>query len=126
MKIKTLSLTKKEDKRGVLVNVYPEITRNIKHIFYATINAGHVRGNHYHKRKLEWLHVVKGSVTVVLTDIFTREKAEIIVTAQEPVLAEVPIDHEVKVLNHTRQEAVILALLDDPHDPKDPDIFVLS
>ena len=126
MKIKTMPLVKKEDSRGVLVNVFPEVTRNIKHIFYATINAGQVRGNHYHKRTLEWLCVVKGSVTIVLTDIVTREKAKTIVTAKEPVLVEVPINQEVKVLNHTRQEAAIVALLDSPYDPNDPDTFVVS
>lgn len=126
MKIKTMLLVKKVDSRGVLVNVFPEGTREIKHVFYATIKAGHMRGNHYHKRTLEWLSVVNGSVTIVLTDIVTMEQAEIIVTAKEPMLVEVPINVEVKVLNHTPREAAIVALLDGSYDPKDPDTFVIS
>jgi dTDP-4-dehydrorhamnose 3,5-epimerase-like enzyme len=48
-------------------------------IYFVTFNKKEViRGNHYHKKIREWFGVVDGKVKVVLLDVETRKKKQMI------------------------------------------------
>lgn len=126
MEVKRIKLDLKADQRGWLVNLTPPLLETqVKHMFIATIEPGHIRGNHYHKRKTEWLLVLVGRCVVKLTDVTTKESRETDLDASEPTLVTVPINQEVKIINHTNQPATIMAIFNEPFDPQDPDVFTL-
>ncbi len=50
-------------------------------IYMATIEPGHVRGNHYHSVKTEYYALLEGSVLLAVEDIATGERRNIEVEA---------------------------------------------
>lgn len=126
MKIELIDLGVKTDSRGWLANLTPALApEKINHLFVATIAPGEVRGNHFHKRKTEWVMVTSGTCKVKLTDIKTGESAEEVLNADKPTLVVIPINQEVKLINNSDQTATILAIFDDVFNPADPDVFTL-
>jgi dTDP-4-dehydrorhamnose 3,5-epimerase-like enzyme len=72
------------DKRGQLVvflrnkNLEKKL-KEFGQIYFVTFDKkGVIRGNHYHKKIREWFGVVNGRVKVVLVDIKTNEKKQMI------------------------------------------------
>lgn len=123
--IKLISLTSKIDKRGKLY----EVTRAIpsfKHMFVATINPGFSRGNHFHKRKTEWILAMDGKVEVVLIDALTKEESRVILDARNSQMLEIAPNLLVRVFNPTPMKATILAIFDEVFDPSDPDVWNLT
>lgn len=77
------------DKRGQLVvflrnsNLKPT-EKEFGQIYFVTFGKkGTVRGNHYHKKWHEWFGIVAGKVKIVLEDIKTKERVEIVLTAKK-------------------------------------------
>lgn len=72
------------DKRGQLVvflknSDLDKKLKNLGQIYFVTFNRkGVIRANHYHKKIREWFGVVSGRVKVVLVDVETKEKKELI------------------------------------------------
>jgi dTDP-4-dehydrorhamnose 3,5-epimerase-like enzyme len=52
-------------------------------INFMTINPGYVRGRHYHQRKDEWFMVIRGRCKVLLVDVNTGERREIILDSED-------------------------------------------
>lgn len=51
-----------KDKRGVIVDLLQK--ENINAITYITFNKGGVRGNHYHRKTIQWGYVVSGKLLI--------------------------------------------------------------
>lgn len=86
----TLKKFKKySDERGDLVVFLNanELTNEYKRfgqIYFVTFAKKNiVRGNHYHKVWHEWFGVVEGSVKIILEDVATKERKEIILSADD-------------------------------------------
>ena len=66
MNIKDFKVNYK-DERGIIKDLIQK--KNINAITYITINKGKVRGNHYHKKTIQWNYILSGKLKV-----FTKQK----------------------------------------------------
>ena len=66
MNIKDFKINYK-DERGIIKDLIQK--KNINAITYITINKGKVRGNHYHKKTIQWNYILSGKLKV-----FTKQK----------------------------------------------------
>ena len=122
-KIKKLQIH--EDERGWLVELLKanEIEEPIKQIHIASIKPGHVRGNHYHSKRMEWFFIVAGKAELSLHDIKTKEKICFKLSSKEPkVITIFPnIAHTVK--NVGKEMVYLVSAQSDIYNPKKPDAF---
>mgnify|MGYP001303452170 FL=1 len=66
MNIKNFKINYKDD-RGIIKDLIQK--KNINAITYITINKNKVRGNHYHKKTIQWNYILSGKLKV-----FTKQK----------------------------------------------------
>jgi dTDP-4-dehydrorhamnose 3,5-epimerase len=53
-------------------------------IYFVTFKKkGTIRGNHYHKRWHEWFGIIEGKVKVIIEDVRTKKREEIILSAKK-------------------------------------------
>ncbi len=87
MDYKVTTFKRIKDKRGGLIvflreSELDDAKKRFGQIYFVTFNKkGVVRGNHYHKKWHEWFGVVTGRVKVVLEDVRTGERDELILSA---------------------------------------------
>ncbi len=126
VKIKRLKLH--QDERGFVAEILRREElgekKNFGQIYLTTANPGFVKGNHYHQRKTEWFTVVKGEGKLFLEDLESGEKEEILMNEKGNFLViEVPpqVAHAIK--NTGKEVLYLLAYIDEPYNPDDPDTF---
>jgi UDP-2-acetamido-2,6-beta-L-arabino-hexul-4-ose reductase len=90
LEMKQLSVV--SDNRGILTEILNDIKfgKRIGNIHYSCSEPGVVRGNHYHEHKIEWLCVIWGFGRIVLEDNVTKERKELTVSGDSPVLLKIP------------------------------------
>ena len=49
-----------KDKRGIILDLIEK--ENINAVTYITLNKNSVRGNHYHKKTIQWNFILSGSI----------------------------------------------------------------
>ncbi len=87
MDYKVTTFKRIKDKRGGLIvflreSELDDAKKRFGQIYFVTFNKkGVVRGNHYHKKWHEWFGVVTGRVKVVLEDVRTGERDELVLSA---------------------------------------------
>ena len=81
---------------------------------------GEWRANHYHKRAGEWFTVFKGKAKVIMEDIETKERTELVVEARSPktIFAPAGVAH-VFINISPREEMMLIAYADITYDPSD-------
>ena len=125
MQINVKKIEKKEDPRGWLIEVLrgDEITEEIKHIHFSTSKPNAVRGKHFHKRKVEWFCVVKGTAKLMLEDINTKEKKELILSEENLLSVEIHpyIAHTLQ--NIGSSEMHLISIVNEVFDPKNTDTY---
>jgi len=87
---------------------------------------GEWRANHYHPKTAEWFTVFKGKAKVVLEDIQTKERLEVIVDAESPktIFAPPGIAHVfINISDH--EELMLIAYADNIYDPADTVMYNL-
>jgi len=52
-----------KDKRGIIIDLLEK--KKINAITYITQKKGKVRGNHFHKKTIQWNYLVKGRIRIV-------------------------------------------------------------
>lgn len=123
-------LEKKKNLNGYLIeflkgNELEESQKKFAQIYIATIMPGTVRGNHYHKEKLEWFTILNGKVKVVIENIETKEKKELILDSSEEFLHRIFLDvntaHAFK--NISDSTVVLVAYTNKIYDPENPDTY---
>lgn len=95
------------------------------HVYLLTFSAqGVVRGNHYHKKSTEVFSIVSGSVQIVIENINTGERNELMLTAgSEPhqrILISPQHAHAIKCLT---QFAVLASFCTHEYNANEPDKF---
>lgn len=124
MKINKTLLQKKEDRRGWLVeNVDPKVRNSMKHFLISTSKPGAVRGQHYHKRKTEWIVIIQGQARIYLEDLDTNEKTQLKVSGEKPEMIEARPMLAHAIENIGKKELYLLAVASEPLDPNDQDTF---
>jgi len=118
--IETLVL--KTDVRGSLFEVVRGIPEGAQ-TYVFSINGGHSRGGHWHRRKIEWFTCVGGECQLLLNG--DEGKAP---TEKVHLMAGAPVS--VKVFPGTKHTffsednvATILACISESFDESDPDTF---
>ncbi len=83
------------------------------HSYVVVIKPKKFRAMHYHKRKEEWLAIVTGKIKVVLEDVETKEKVEIILDEDsvEYTLLYIPpmVGHVVKNVGENNASLVVFS-----------------
>lgn len=89
MDFKITTFKRYKDDRGSLIVFLKESDLNdakkkFGQIYFVTFSKkGVVRGNHYHKKWHEWFGVVSGRVKVVVEDVRTGKRKELILSAKK-------------------------------------------
>jgi len=88
-----------------------------KHITYFSLKPGsnYYRGGHYHKKKTENFYVITGKLRLVLKDVETGEKEEIILTAGDKLTIKPNCAHIFFAVEFSQ----VIEYYDSPYDPKD-------
>jgi UDP-2-acetamido-2,6-beta-L-arabino-hexul-4-ose reductase len=87
------------DERGWLTEVMKSTsTQPIEQIHFSVSKPGAVRGNHYHKQRVERLLLTSGTGKLVLEDNETKERSEATLSGESPVLVEIPpnVSHKIE------------------------------
>lgn len=115
------------DKRGWLVEILNGVSpQKIEQIHYSCSNSGAVRGNHYHKHRVEWLCVIRGNGRIVLEDNFTKERKEFTVSSDSPVLVEIPPNVTHAIENIADAPMHLLVIADEKRSSTDSDTYPIQ
>ena len=125
MQVEIRKIEKHEDARGWLAEVLrsDKVDEAIRQIHFSTSKPNTMRGNHYHKRKVEWFCVVKGIAKLLLEDIRTKEKKEL--TLSEENLVSVAIYpyvlHTLKNIGKSNMHLIVI--VNEVFNSEDPDTY---
>jgi len=60
---------------------------------YIELRTGNVRGNHYHKEKIEFVYLIQGEATLAVEDVHLRERVSMPLRAGDLVRIETEVAH---------------------------------
>ena len=113
------------DNRGWLVELLKanEIKEPVLQLHVASIKPGQVRGNHYHKKRVEWLFIIAGKAELCLQDVNSRKKNCYKPSLKKPKLITVfpYVAHAIK--NAGKGMVYLVSAQNDIYNPKNPDKF---
>ena len=125
--VEIIDLNKKSDARGWFMEVIdhegvsPHTKFGEVHVVMAL--PGKFRGNHYHKRKDEWLCVISGTANLVLENTTTGETQEVLLSEDQPKIAKIGpgVIHTVKNIGETNM--VLFVYTSEKFNRDSPDTF---
>jgi uncharacterized RmlC-like cupin family protein len=82
--------------QGELAQFY-DGDEGIRYIAQIELQAGSVRGNHYHKVKQEWVYVLSGEVTLVLEDLESKARESAPLLAGDLAFIQTGVIHALQV-----------------------------
>ena len=97
-----------EDSRGQIQDLIQD--QNINAITKITFVKGAVRGNHFHKKTIQWNYLISGKVLLV-----TQYKDEIILNPGDLVSTSINESHAIKAL----EDSVLLVFTEGPRGGKE-------
>lgn len=122
--MKTINLKSYFDERGSLAeNTFEEIVTSSKHFFISKSKPGVVRGNHYHNHKIEWFVIVKGKGKVVVEDLESKEREEVVIDEEDNLAVKMEVKKAHAVKNIGDNEMILLAFVNETLDKENPDTF---
>lgn len=115
-----------EDERGWLLKIIQKddlIEHNFGEAYITTAHPGIIKAQHYHLETNEWFCVIKGRAKLVLEDIQSKERKEIMLGTTPFLIIKVPkkIAHAVKNIGNDLM--YLLAIADRSYENKDPDTY---
>lgn len=126
MQLEITQLSKISDKRGWLIEIINDKTdQRTKNIHYSYSKPGAIRGNHYHEHKTEWLCVTYGTGRIVLEDNGTKERKELEVSGNSPVLVKIPpkITHAIENCDASLSMH-LMVIMNEEYNSTDPDTYL--
>jgi dTDP-4-dehydrorhamnose 3,5-epimerase-like enzyme len=123
MDLKITEIDAKENERGIFAEILKsnQTEEQIKETLLVISKPGAVRGNHYHKKKVEWLCLIKGRGQFIYIDIKTGEKKEFVID-NKLTLIKTPLNVAHAVKNIGKDELILLEISNQLFE-EDPDIF---
>ncbi|WP_180271243.1 WxcM-like domain-containing protein [Fredinandcohnia onubensis] len=124
-----ISIKPFEDKRGSLKKIIMksqlEENEQIEEVYMLYSENNSVRGNHYHKKTLEYFVVVSGRAKVALKNLDTGMVDELYISAEDHVVLKVPpqVVHAFK--NEEDYPLIMLAVSSKEYNKLDTDTFPL-
>ncbi|RFB18931.1 hypothetical protein DZB84_01365 [Bacillus sp. HNG] len=125
-----ISINPFEDKRGSLKKIImkSQLKENekIEEIYLLYSEKDSVRGNHYHKKTLEYFVVVSGKAKVALKNLETGMLDEIYIAAEDNLVLKVPpqVVHAFK--NEENVPLIMLAISSKEYNKLDTDTFPID
>lgn len=114
-----------EDERGSLFEIIrdDDIKEQIKQVYFSISKPNAIRGNHFHKRKIEWFSVVKGKGMITLKNSITNKIEKYNLSGDEPSIVKVEpeISHVIKNIGEGDMYLIVVA--NEVFDPLDQDTF---
>ena len=86
------------DSRGVIINLLEK--KKINAITYITQKKGKIRGNHFHKKTIQWNYLIKGRIKVVTKKRNTSVK-EMILSSGDLVVTSSNESHAIKAIEYS-------------------------
>jgi len=117
-------LTKHMDDRGQLTEILrdDEIVENIKQVYFSISKPDSIRGNHYHKHKVEWFSVVEGTGKIVLESEKGKVK-EIILSGKTPSIVKINPKNSHAIQNIGAEDMYLVVVANEVFNPADTDTF---
>ena len=94
-------------------------------VYLISAKEGACRANHYHKKANEWFTLIKGQALMIIEDVKTKDRMEIILSSDKPQTIYVPnkISHAFK--NIGEKELILVTYTDVLYDSKDTIEYIL-
>jgi UDP-2-acetamido-2,6-beta-L-arabino-hexul-4-ose reductase len=112
------------DERGNFVEIIRLETGG--QISYSTSKKGVVRGNHFHKRKIERFSVIKGKAQIQLRKIGSTEIFNYYLSGDEPAYVDMPIWYTHNIKNIGDEELYTMFWINEFYDTNDPDTYFVK
>ena len=109
------------DNRGWLVESVK--TASGGQCFVSSTHPGIVRGNHYHRRKVERFFVLQGSAQIKMRKLLTDEVIQFELNGDQPSFVDIPTLHTHNIQNTGDSELITLFWADEIFDPNSPDTY---
>ena len=87
-----------QDKRGVKIDLLEK--KKINAITFITQKKGKVRGNHFHKKTIQWNYLIKGKIKLI-TKKKNRGVKEMILLKGDLVVASSNESHAIKAIQYS-------------------------
>lgn len=125
--IDTKKLVKHVDNRGWLAEIFrpSDVNNTMKgQVTVTTAHPGIVKANHYHEKMNEWYCVIQGKMHLVLKDMKTGEKKDVMLSEDDLKIIKINpgVAHGFK--NVGDGMLFVLMYIDRPFDPNDTDTFI--
>ena len=82
--------------QGELAQFY-DGEEGVRYIAQIELQAGSVRGNHYHKVKQEWVYMMSGEVTLIVEDSESKARETALLVAGDLAFIQTGIAHALQV-----------------------------
>ena len=119
-----------EDARGELKKVFKknnlDNNRIIEEIYVLYTKKDCVRGNHYHRKNVEFFTVIKGTATIAVKDLETHVTNVFRVSAEDNIVIKIPENVAHGFKNEEEEELIILAAASREYEPGETDTFALQ
>ncbi|MDC0304890.1 NAD-dependent epimerase/dehydratase family protein [bacterium] len=92
-------------------------------VSFSTTEPGVVRGNHFHRRKVERFSVVKGKALIQLRKVNESEIVEFYLDGNEPSYVDIPIWFTHNIRNIGEDKLYTHFWINEPYDAEDSDTF---
>ncbi|PIR01158.1 MAG: hypothetical protein COV66_02815 [Nitrospinae bacterium CG11_big_fil_rev_8_21_14_0_20_45_15] len=120
-------LDKKSDERGWLIEALGandmEAPAEFGQIHVSVAYPGKVRGNHYHKRKLEWFCVPTGLGKLILKDLESGEEKELLMGEDHLFTVKITPNVVHAIKNIGEKDMALIVYSSETFDPDDPDTY---
>ena len=83
------------DHRGVIIDLLEK--KKINAITYITQKKGKIRGNHFHKKTIQWNYLIKGKIKLIVKSK-NRKIKRIILSKGDLVVTSIKESHAIKAL----------------------------
>lgn len=84
--------------QGELAQLY-DSEEGLHYLAFIELRAGAVRGNHFHRRKEEYLYVIEGELELIVEELEAKQREIIRVKDGEMVVIQPGVPHALKTLH---------------------------
>jgi len=109
------------DSRGALIELIKERTGG--QVFYSVTRPGAIRGNHYHKRKIERFSVISGEAMIKLRRVGSPEVLAYQVDGTNPCYIDMPVYYTHNLANIGKTDLLTIFWTNEMFDKGDSDTY---
>lgn len=103
-----------------------QLLTDIEEVYILYSNTNSIRGNHYHKKTVEYFTVVSGKATVALKDLNSGILERLIILAEDNLVLKVPVNTVHAFRNDAEQPLIMLAISSKEYNKFDNDTYTME